>query len=101
MTHGLPGSAVNSDRTWWPLDRDPYFLESSQPSVFVAGDVRHGSVKRVASAVGEGAMAVQMIHQYLSAPTTESSLATGDKPQEQNILALDGTEEHPGGNDSL
>lgn len=49
----------------WPLDRDPLFLETSQPGVFVAGDVRHGSVKRVASAVGEGAMAVALVHQYL------------------------------------
>jgi thioredoxin reductase (NADPH) len=50
----------------WPLDRDPYPLESCMPGVFVAGDVRHGSIKRVASAVGEGSMAVQLIHQYLA-----------------------------------
>jgi thioredoxin reductase (NADPH) len=50
---------------WWTLDRDPFFLESSQPGAFVAGDVRRGSIKRVASAVGEGAMAVQLVHQYL------------------------------------
>jgi thioredoxin reductase (NADPH) len=50
----------------WPLDRDPYPLESCLPGVFVAGDVRHGSIKRVASAVGEGAMAVQLIHQFLA-----------------------------------
>ena len=56
------------ERRWWPLERDPYPLESSQPGVFVAGDVRHGSIKRVASAVGEGAMAVQLIHQYLEDP---------------------------------
>jgi thioredoxin reductase (NADPH) len=49
----------------WPLDRDPYFLESSVPGVFVAGDVRAESVKRVASAVGEGAMAVTLVHRYL------------------------------------
>ena len=49
----------------WPLARDPYPLESSQPGIFFAGDVRHGSVKRVASAVGEGAMAVQLVHRYL------------------------------------
>ena len=49
----------------WPLDRDPYFLESSLPGVFVAGDVRAESVKRVASAVGEGAMAVTLVHRYL------------------------------------
>ena len=50
----------------WSLDRDPFLLESSLPGVFVAGDVRHRSVKRIASAVGEGAMAVQFVHQYLS-----------------------------------
>jgi thioredoxin reductase (NADPH) len=49
----------------WPLDRDPYFLESSLPGVFVAGDARAESVKRVASAVGEGAMAVTLVHRYL------------------------------------
>ncbi|MFW3168717.1 FAD-dependent oxidoreductase [Geodermatophilus sp. CPCC 206100] len=49
----------------WPLDRDPFFLETSLPGVFVAGDVRAESVKRVASAVGEGAMAVTLVHRYL------------------------------------
>jgi thioredoxin reductase (NADPH) len=49
----------------WPLERQPYFLETSVPGVFVAGDVRSQSVKRVASAVGEGAMAVSLIHRYL------------------------------------
>ncbi|SNS17775.1 thioredoxin reductase (NADPH) [Geodermatophilus pulveris] len=49
----------------WPLDRDPYLLETSVPGVFVAGDVRADSVKRVASAVGEGAMAVTLVHRYL------------------------------------
>jgi len=52
--------------TWWKLNRDPYPLESSQPGVFVAGDLRHGSTKRVASAVGEGAMAASLIHRYLA-----------------------------------
>ncbi len=52
----------------WVLDRDPYPLESSIPGIFVAGDVRATSVKRVASAVGEGAMAVTLVHQYLSTP---------------------------------
>jgi thioredoxin reductase (NADPH) len=49
----------------WPLERDPYHLETSVPGVFVAGDVRAESVKRVASAVGEGAMAVMLVHRYL------------------------------------
>ena len=50
----------------WPLDRDPYYLETSVPGMFAAGDVRHGSVKRCASAVGEGAMAVAFVHRYLA-----------------------------------
>jgi thioredoxin reductase (NADPH) len=49
----------------WTLDRDPYLLEASVPGIFVVGDVRYRSVKRVASAVGEGSMAVQFVHQYL------------------------------------
>jgi thioredoxin reductase (NADPH) len=55
----------SSDRSWWPLERDPLFLESNQPGLFVAGDARSGSVKRVASAVGEGAMAASLVHSYL------------------------------------
>src|ERR687894_803901 len=51
----------------WPLERLPLHLETSIPGVFAAGDVRHGSVKRVASAVGAGAIAVQSVHQYLGA----------------------------------
>jgi thioredoxin reductase (NADPH) len=50
----------------WTLERDPFLLESSVPGIFVVGDVRHGSVKRVASGVGEGAVVVQFIHQYLA-----------------------------------
>jgi thioredoxin reductase (NADPH) len=50
----------------WLEKREPFLLESSVPGVFVAGDVRHGSVKRVASAVGEGSIAVQFVHQYLA-----------------------------------
>src|ERR1700682_5591494 len=53
-------------RRWWPLERDPMPLESSEPGAFVAGDLRHGSVKRVASAVGEGAMAIQLVHRHLA-----------------------------------
>jgi thioredoxin reductase (NADPH) len=56
----------------WPLERDPFLLETSAPGIFAAGDVRHGSVKRVASGVGEGSMAIAFVHQYLAsrAPTT-------------------------------
>ena len=50
----------------WPLERDPGLLETSLPGVFAVGDVRHGSVKRVASGVGEGSVAIQFVHQYLS-----------------------------------
>ncbi len=50
----------------WPLDRAPYLLESSIPGIFAAGDVRHESIKRVASAVGEGSVAVHFVHRYLA-----------------------------------
>jgi len=50
----------------WSIDRDPSLLASSVPGIFVVGDVRHGSVKRVASGVGEGAVAIQFVHQYLA-----------------------------------
>jgi thioredoxin reductase (NADPH) len=50
----------------WTLDRDPYLLETSVPGIFVAGDVRFNSVKRCASAVGEGSIAIQFVHQYLA-----------------------------------
>jgi len=58
------GAAVAQSRHWG-LARAPFLLETSHPGVFAAGDVRSGSVKRVASAVGEGAMAVQFVHEYL------------------------------------
>ncbi len=59
----LPGTAGRP--AGWPLDRPPYHLETSVPGVFAAGDVRAESAKRVASAVGEGAMAVMLVHRYL------------------------------------
>ncbi len=64
----LSGSEVTRGerRGGWPLDREPYLLETSVPGVFVAGDVRNQSVKRVASGVGEGSIAVQFVHQYLA-----------------------------------
>jgi thioredoxin reductase (NADPH) len=81
-TDWLEGTVVRDDRGFvmagpdllkdgklpagWNLDRDPFLLESSVPGVFVVGDVRHGSIKRVASAVGEGAIAVQFIHRYMA-----------------------------------
>ncbi|MCW2931400.1 MAG: response regulator receiver modulated FAD-dependent pyridine nucleotide-disulfide oxidoreductase, partial [Actinomycetia bacterium] len=66
--HGfvLAGPDLAADRlAGWPLDRHPYHLETSVPGVFAAGDVRAESAKRVASAVGEGAMAVMLVHRYL------------------------------------
>jgi thioredoxin reductase (NADPH) len=65
----LTGSDLMQDRQrpkGWLPDRDPFLLETSVPGIFAVGDVRHGSVKRVASGVGEGSVAVQFIHQYLS-----------------------------------
>ena len=50
----------------WPLERQPYYLETNIPGMFAAGDVRHGAVKRCAAAVGEGAMAVTFVHRYLA-----------------------------------
>jgi thioredoxin reductase (NADPH) len=72
-TDWLPGEIERDDRGFvltggdlpegsWPLERGPFDLETSMPGVFAAGDVRHGSVKRVASAVGEGSIAVQQLH---------------------------------------
>ena len=61
------GADVSCDISQWPewqLDREPYRLETSMPGVFVAGDVRNGSIKRLAAAAGEGTMAIQYVHQY-------------------------------------
>jgi thioredoxin reductase (NADPH) len=65
--HGfvLAGPDLSQQDSGWPLDRPPYHLETSVPGVFAAGDVRAESAKRVASAVGEGAMAVMFVHRYL------------------------------------
>jgi thioredoxin reductase (NADPH) len=68
----LSGADVKCDLSqWpeWPLAREPYRLETSMPGVFVAGDVRSGSVKRLTAAVGEGAMAIHFLHQYGKATT--------------------------------
>ena len=61
----------NSQTASWPLARDPLPLESSQPGLFVAGDIRHGSIKRVASAVGEGAMTIALLQTYLAQHTDD------------------------------
>jgi thioredoxin reductase (NADPH) len=65
--HGFILAGADARAAGWPLKRDPYILETSVPGVFVAGDVRARSIKRVASAVGEGSMAVSLIHEYLAA----------------------------------
>ena len=69
----LTGSAFDhsalEENIWQRLSREPYLLETSLPGIFAAGDVRSGSIKRVASAVGEGSMAVRLIHQYLTDAT--------------------------------
>ena len=65
----LTGKDVQSNGSFskiWKLERDPYLLETCQPGVFAAGDVRSGAMNRVASAVGEGAMAIKYVHQYLA-----------------------------------
>jgi thioredoxin reductase (NADPH) len=65
----LSGADLTGDRQHpkgWTLDRDPFLLETNVPGIFVAGDVRHQSVKRVASGVGEGSISVQFIHRYLA-----------------------------------
>ena len=54
----------------WPLSRSPLLLETSVPGIFAVGDTRAGSIKRVASAVGEGAMAVHLVHRFLAESTT-------------------------------
>ena len=63
---GADLSAPDLERAHWPLNRAPYLLETSLPGVFAVGDVRAGNVKRVASAVGEGSIAVSFIHQVLA-----------------------------------
>ena len=59
-------SIEDLERSHWPLARPPYLLETSLPGVFAAGDVRAGNVKRVASAVGEGSIAVSFVHRVLA-----------------------------------
>jgi thioredoxin reductase (NADPH) len=77
-TDWLPSDVARDDRGFvltgpqleengkWPLERSPFAFESSMPGVFAAGDVRHGAVKRVASAVGEGSIAVQQVHHLVA-----------------------------------
>jgi len=66
----VTGTDVDMEAANWPLDRPPARFETSMPGVFAAGDVRSGSAKRVGSAVGEGAVAMPFIHEYLKAPAS-------------------------------
>lgn len=64
----ITGPDLLQDGRWpksWPLQRDPYILETSVPGIFAAGDIRHAAIRRVASAVGQGGIAVSLVHQYL------------------------------------
>ena len=65
LKSGARRTEAHRPKGWW-LDRDPYLLETNIPGVFAVGDVRHGSIKRVASGVGEGSICVQFVHQYLA-----------------------------------
>jgi thioredoxin reductase (NADPH) len=69
----------------WPLDRSPFLLETGMPGVFAAGDVRHGSVKRVASAVGEGSAAIQLLHRLFAA----DRLHPRGRPKDPGEMARD------------
>jgi thioredoxin reductase (NADPH) len=79
----LTGADARAARRW-PLDRDPYLLETSVPGIFACGDVRSGPVKRVAASVGEGSMAIAFVHQYLrdadAAQTTPPAVQPGSEP---------------------
>jgi thioredoxin reductase (NADPH) len=59
-------TGADAQASAWPLERSPFVLETTMPGVFAAGDARHGSVKRVASAVGEGSMAIQLLHRLFA-----------------------------------
>jgi len=78
---------VSSAQGAWPLTRDPYLLETSIPGIFAVGDVRHGSIKRVASGVGEGSMAIAFVHQYLAYRNERK--ASRDRDVEQTMRTRD------------
>jgi thioredoxin reductase (NADPH) len=62
---GVDVAAADRRESGWTLERDPYLLETNVPGIFAVGDVRHGAVRRVASAVGQGSVAITFVHQYL------------------------------------
>jgi thioredoxin reductase (NADPH) len=85
----LSGRDVARADVPWPLERDPLPLETCIPGVFAAGDVRHGSVKRVASAVGEGAMAVQLVNEYRAELAEARGEDYSENPAASRASALD------------
>ena len=92
QTAWLPPEIARNDRGYvltgpdmraadrWPLERDPYLLETSVPGTFACGDVRYGSMKRVAAAVGEGSMAIAFVHQFMRDATEREARATVAQP---------------------
>lgn len=89
----LTGSDLKKNRNntlKWRLERDPFLLETIVPGVFAVGDVRHNSIKRVASAVGEGSIAIQFVHQYLNYNKLYSGLRHyGDLHNDNQLLRRD------------
>jgi thioredoxin reductase (NADPH) len=81
----VTGADMNTEAADWPLDRPPTRFETSMPGVFAAGDVRSGSAKRVGSAVGEGAVAMPFIREYLKAPVSLGAGVTVGSSGEQQI----------------
>ena len=69
----------------WPLQRPPFLLETSLPGVFAVGDVRHGSMKRVASAVGDGSTAIRLIHDYLALAPADAKVNESRLPARRAI----------------
>ena len=97
--HGflLTGPDLDAQGGGWPLARPPLFLETSVPGVFAAGDVRHGTAKRVAAAVGEGALAVQLVHQYLTQFATADARALAGAGLPREVAARAPFDSVPGG----
>ena len=81
----LTGADVRAEGRW-QLDRDPHLLETSVPGIFACGDVRFSPVKRVASAVGEGSMAIAFVHQYLN--ETRGPAEAGPPERDVRLLRL-------------
>src|SRR5262249_12283621 len=84
------------DPSRWPLDRAPLPLETSIPGVFAVGDARYRSIKRVASAVGDGATAVRLVHEYLD-PKAEDEPELAPEPADESALAAGGRQEGAAG----